>query len=112
MDDRLLLIRELTLDGVPSFVAVDVDRMRLGIARAGDVEAATRPAEGDELSDARAWRPWPRPGARPSVPSAMAVSPGKTRFALTIDMCQSSHGWDRTFFDWLVAHGPSRSGSP
>lgn len=109
--DRLLLIRGLEYDRVPSYVAVDVDWNTMGVLTAAEVTRATRVAEDGELGDAS--YVLALSDQRDAAFSSLVEwqTPGLTRFALTIDMCPSSHTYHKDLFAWLVRQADAQ-GAP
>lgn len=107
--DRLLLVRQLELDGTASHIAFDVDRLRVGILAASAVAQKTRPATATELAGAAYVSALA--AQRDATYSTLRdgeAEPGHVRFALTIDMCQSGRLWERGLFDWLVSLAEER----
>jgi hypothetical protein len=98
--EALLIMRSMVIDGTPSYVVAD-DSFRLSIVDAAELDGASHADAGatskyDEALERT------RHAVLCQLESSSAAADGQ-RFALTVDMCQSSRPWERELYQWAVS---------
>lgn len=101
-DARIVVVRSMTVAGVPSVLAYDARTLATYVVARAAVDAASRKAtaadgENPYVKKLEAMRSEGATLKRVHAPKA-----GRLEVALTVDMCQSSKPWDKALFDFLV----------
>ena len=108
----VVAIRSLRFAGEAAWLLVDARTLDVVVATASEVAAHTREAGPGELATTRYVAALAGSETRAyDRLAAAALAPGKVRFAVTVDMCQSARAWEKAFFEGLVALG-RRLGRP
>lgn len=107
--ESVRIIRKLSYNSIPSYVVMHAESFALGLFKQVDIDAGSVDASQEAIKATSLFKALG--GTRTKTVSGLneflPALPGnsKVRFAVTIDMCQSSNPWDQDLFNRLVALG-------
>jgi hypothetical protein len=104
---KLVVIRELTLDGADARLVVDATSLRTALVSSNELSRATRGANAADAFDETPYVASLRElasthRALERIDDEAATGSVREPFALTVDMCQSRKPWERRLFEWAV----------
>lgn len=100
---RVVPVRRGAIDGTPMVVWVDADTLATGVVAADALLEGAANVAVEDFADARYLRALAASRETPLTGVPPAGEAARGRFAVTIDMCQSSRAWEAGLFDWLRA---------
>jgi len=102
---RVRVFRQLILDETPASLVVDLDDLDVAVVERASLESRAEPL-GDESTPYADALVAMRGDAYETL--TLPAEEGAERFAVTIDMCQSSREWESELFDWLRDYAATR----